>query len=213
MRSRVLPDAEAAFAVASRLHDAVPLIHLEVVSGAVAKTLGYGEQSRVLAGFGGNAQEVAFLIAQASAIIGSGDCDRDRRCAKPLAAYERLRDFAATDAIASARKSRWRRQNLASMPAAMRRGISRACGLAASRKFSPRTSRTRRACGRTVARWREIAHRGRGHLRVLRVDDEVRAGISIFDTPPHAALALMRRLKTAFDPHGIFNPGCFVGGL
>jgi FAD/FMN-containing dehydrogenase len=65
----------------------------------------------------------------------------------------------------------------------------------------------------TVARWREIAHRGRGHLRVTRIGEEFRAGVSIFDEPPPAAFALMRRLKTAFDPRGIFNPGCFVGGL
>jgi len=65
----------------------------------------------------------------------------------------------------------------------------------------------------TLARWREIAHGGRGNLRVLRVNDELREGIGIFDTPPKAAFGLMHRLKNTFDPHGIFNPGCFVGGL
>jgi FAD/FMN-containing dehydrogenase len=35
----------------------------------------------------------------------------------------------------------------------------------------------------------------------------------MFDDPPKPALELMRRLKTTFDPRGIFNPACFVGGL
>jgi FAD/FMN-containing dehydrogenase len=35
----------------------------------------------------------------------------------------------------------------------------------------------------------------------------------MFDDPPPIAFKLMRRLKASFDPMGIFNPGCFVGGL
>jgi glycolate oxidase FAD binding subunit len=203
------PNATDAFAVASRLHDAMPLIHLEVVSGAVAKALGYGEQSRVLAGIAGNAQEVAFLVAQASAIMG-GNCDVIGDV-QALAAYERLRDFEAPEgslcaqiAVAPAHLASCLQQCGAEYRAHAGSGIAQV--------FAPDLSDTQDV-RQTVARWREIAHRGRGHLRVLRVNDEVRDGISIFDTPAQGALALMRRLKTAFDPHGIFNPGCFVGGL
>ena len=65
----------------------------------------------------------------------------------------------------------------------------------------------------TVVRWRQAVHDARGILRVLRVAPDARAQIAIFDEPPAAALRLMRRLKATFDPRGIFNPGCFVGGL
>src|SRR3984957_19057701 len=203
------PDADAAFAVTSRLHDAMPLIHLEVVSGAVAKALGYGEQPRVLAGIAGNAQEVAFLIAQASAIMGAG-CDVIGN-AQALAVYESLRDFEARAGSLCAQ--------IAVAPANLA-GCLQQCGAedrahagsGVAQVFTPDFVDAQ-GVRQTVARWREIAHRGRGHLRVIRVNDEVRDGISIFDTPAQGALALMRRLKTAFDPHGIFNPGCFVGGL
>ncbi|MGC2275738.1 MAG: FAD-linked oxidase C-terminal domain-containing protein, partial [Candidatus Binatus sp.] len=65
----------------------------------------------------------------------------------------------------------------------------------------------------TVARWREAAHSARGNLRVLAAAPPVRDSLEFFDTPNVGALALMRRLKAAFDPGGIFNPGCFVGGI
>ncbi len=64
-----------------------------------------------------------------------------------------------------------------------------------------------------VARWREAAHSARGTLRLLAAAPAIRSSLEFFDTPNDGALALMRRLKAAFDPAGIFNPGCFVGGI
>ena len=64
-----------------------------------------------------------------------------------------------------------------------------------------------------VARWREAAHSARGTLRLLAAAPAIRNSLEFFDTPNDGALALMRRLKAAFDPAGIFNPGCFVGGI
>ena len=66
-----------------------------------------------------------------------------------------------------------------------------------------------------TARWRAIAASAQGHLRVLNVPPELRAELSEnrFDSPGDGALKLMRRLKASFDPAGIFNPGCFVGGI
>lgn len=84
---------------------------------------------------------------------------------------------------------------------------------AVSRKSSLPMHRTRTNLRRTLTRWREIAQTARGNLRVLRVAEDCREGVRFFDEPPRAALALMRRLKSAFDPRDIFNPGCFVGGL
>jgi glycolate oxidase FAD binding subunit len=65
----------------------------------------------------------------------------------------------------------------------------------------------------TVVRWRKAVHEARGILRMLRLPADARAQVAIFDDPPAPALMLMRRLKATFDPRGIFNPGCFVGGL
>jgi FAD/FMN-containing dehydrogenase len=56
-------------------------------------------------------------------------------------------------------------------------------------------------------------HSARGTLRLLAAERAIRDPLEFFDTPNDGALALMRRLKAVFDPAGIFNPGCFVGGI
>lgn len=46
-----------------------------------------------------------------------------------------------------------------------------------------------------------------GHATLLRAPTEVRARVSVFQPqPPHLA-ALTRRIKDAFDPHQVLNPG------
>jgi len=203
------PDTDVAFAAATRLHEAVPLIHLEVVSAAVASVLGFGDQPCVIAGFGGNGQEVAHLNAQVSAILGAG-CEVIAD-GEAIAAYQRLRDFNAPDAALCAQMA-VAPAELASCLRECRAEYRAHAGNGVAQIFvsNPQNAGDVR---QTVARWHEIVHRGRGHLRVTRVNEEFRDGVSIFDDPPPAAFALMRRLKTAFDPRGIFNPGCFVGGL
>jgi len=66
-----------------------------------------------------------------------------------------------------------------------------------------------------VTRWRAVAASARGHLRVLNAPSALRAELheNRFESPNDGALKLMRRLKASFDPAGIFNPGCFVGGI
>jgi len=207
--SAAFRDAETAFAAATRLHDAIPLIHLEVVSEAVASTLGFSGSPHVIAGFGGNAHEVAFLQTQVKEILGpQSDLAVD---AEASAANERLRDFDAHDAPLVAQ--------IAVPPAELApcllqcRAEYRAhagCGVA---QISLASIAGAEDLQWTVTRWREIAHGGRGHLRVLRVADEFHNSVRMFDDPPKPALELMHRLKAAFDPRGMFNPGCFVGGL
>lgn len=53
---------------------------------------------------------------------------------------------------------------------------------------------------------RQLAELG-GHATLIRADDETRAGIDVFQPlePQHAILSA--KLKHAFDPLGIFNPG------
>lgn len=64
-----------------------------------------------------------------------------------------------------------------------------------------------------LSRWRSLARQARGHVRVLSARADLRPHLPIFDQPNPGALALMHRLKSAFDPHNVFNPNCFVGGL
>jgi FAD/FMN-containing dehydrogenase len=131
--------------------------------------------------------------------------------AEASAAYKRLRDFDAPDAPLVAQ--------IAVPPAELAPCLLQChaqyrahagCGVAQIYVDSLTSSEDMQ---RTVTHWREIARGARGHLRVLRVADEFRGSVRMFDDPPKPALELMRRLKTAFDPRGIFNPGCFVGGL
>jgi glycolate oxidase FAD binding subunit len=51
---------------------------------------------------------------------------------------------------------------------------------------------------------RAAAQRAGGHATLFRGGD--RAG-AVFHPPGSALMTLHRRLKEAFDPHGIFNPG------
>jgi glycolate oxidase FAD binding subunit len=57
----------------------------------------------------------------------------------------------------------------------------------------------------------ELAARG-GFLVVERARAEVKAGLDVWGDPGDG-LALMRRVKAAFDPRGIFAPGRYVGGI
>ena len=47
---------------------------------------------------------------------------------------------------------------------------------------------------------------------VERCPPELKHGLDVWGPPP-PGLEIMRRLKLALDPHGILNPGRFVGGL
>jgi glycolate oxidase FAD binding subunit len=52
-----------------------------------------------------------------------------------------------------------------------------------------------------------------GHATLLKAPAELRAVVDVFQPPePHVA-ALTRRLKQAFDPNGILNPGRMYPGM
>jgi glycolate oxidase FAD binding subunit len=59
---------------------------------------------------------------------------------------------------------------------------------------------------------REAARAGEGSAVLAAAPAFVRDGRDVFGEPP-VSLALMRRLKAQFDPKGVLNPGCFVGGI
>jgi len=207
--------AADAFEAALKLYDALPLVHVEILSPALAARLGHADAFLMLAGVAGSASELDYQRKHfgkhfgdqsgglADAVFTDG--------AHAVETYEQLRDleFAPAGVVAQ----------LATAPAELYR-----CVEATGAEF-----RAHAACGvaqiflggepdpvkarETVARWRVAAHAAHGHLRLLTAAPALRPHLDFFDQPPAGALKLMRRLKAAFDPAGVFNPGCFVGGL
>jgi glycolate oxidase FAD binding subunit len=53
----------------------------------------------------------------------------------------------------------------------------------------------------------------RGHATLIRADQATRAGIDVFQPLPPGLMGLTRRLKAAFDPAGILNPGRMYPGI
>jgi glycolate oxidase FAD binding subunit len=60
---------------------------------------------------------------------------------------------------------------------------------------------------------RGIARACGGHATLMRAPEPVRAATEVFDPPAPALLELTRKLKEAFDPTGILNPGRMHAGL
>ncbi len=52
-----------------------------------------------------------------------------------------------------------------------------------------------------------------GHATLVRAGSEVRAAVPPFHPQPAALAALSARVKAAFDPDGLFNPGRMVEGI
>jgi glycolate oxidase FAD binding subunit len=63
----------------------------------------------------------------------------------------------------------------------------------------------------TVTRWR--AQLDGGSVVVAAMPFDARAQLDAWGEPPASALAIMRRLKTQFDPKGLCNAGRFIGGI
>ena len=54
---------------------------------------------------------------------------------------------------------------------------------------------------------REAVARVGGHATLVRAPDHVRVAVEVFEPQPAPVMDLQRRLKAAFDPEGILNPG------
>jgi len=221
---------ESAFAAALRLHDALPLTHLEVLSPGYSKLFGYPLDYLLLAGFGGNRDELKYQRAKIAGMLdGTTEILEDTRAAE---AYQRLRDLAPPAGALAAQ--------LAVLPAALARclaasqrsmlvldGTSRAdetepsehplefrahvgAGVA---EISVNRVLSRPDASRLIAQCRAAAREAGGHLRLTAIAQSLRNDVPAFDSPGEGAMKLMRRLKASFDPAGVFNPGCFVGGI
>jgi glycolate oxidase FAD binding subunit len=201
--------ANDAFAAAYTLNNALPLSNLDIVSPALATRFASPGQFLLLAGFSGNPLEIGYqaerirdLLAARGELL-EGDIAREN--------YEFLRDPDFYSAPLSAQ--------IAVPPARLARVLD-ACGAEFRAHAGSGVAQLiladevpAEAAAGTIARWMEAAHSARGHLRLLSAAPAIRDSLEFFDTPNDGALALMRRLKSAFDPAGIFNPGCFVGGI
>lgn len=204
-----------AFDSAAKLLDALPLAHLEVLSPRPGALFGADGEFMLLAGFSGNQPEIGYQRTRIAEILArEANLKRVEILADGCAieAYERLRDFEFPCGNLTAQ--------LAVLPAELARGLAECdaefCAHAGSGVAQVSIETAGAEAARTaLTRWRAIAASAQGHLRVLNVPSELRGDLleNRFDSPGEGALKLMRRLKASFDPAGIFNPGCFVGGI
>ena len=61
-------------------------------------------------------------------------------------------------------------------------------------------------------RWRTLAANGAGQVIIERCPSVWKKELSVWDTP-RGDFAVMKAVKNNLDPHGVFNPGRFVGGI
>jgi glycolate oxidase FAD binding subunit len=199
-----------AFASARILNDALPLSNLEILSPTLAAQFD-STRFLVFAGFSGSPLEIGYQAERIHDLIGAhGEILNDDAARKT---YELLRDIDFHSGLLSAQLA---------VPSAFLVRALDGCGNEIAFRAHAGSGvaqivltdePTTESAVKMVARWREIAHSARGHLRLLAAAPAIRDSLQFFDTPNDGALKLMRRLKAAFDPAGIFNPGCFVGGI
>jgi glycolate oxidase FAD binding subunit len=194
-----------AFAAASKLHDQLSLIHLEVLSRSVGAAICHEDRFIVMAGFAGIHSELKHQRDRIASILGPSTEIVEGDAAREI--YRELRDLQFSENSIVAR--------MALLPAELARCVaeSRAEYVAHVGSGIAELWAHGGDSREIVARWREIAHSARGHLRVVSAPVAMRSQIEFFDQPNPGAFKLMQRLKTTFDPAGIFNPDCFVGAL
>lgn len=203
--------AADAFGRAREINDALPLLHLEVLSPAVAAGLERPGAFLLLAAFAGSASELEYQREQLGEKLGAPSAVEFVDGPRALELYQRVRDFEFVSASLAARMATAPAELGGSIEALGVEFIAHAgCGIA---QIFTRVELDSMGARETVGRWRGAARAARGHLRLLAAAPTIRAHVDFFDQPSAGELKLMRRLKSAFDPAGIFNPGCFVGGL
>ncbi|MHA1522856.1 MAG: glycolate oxidase subunit GlcE [Alphaproteobacteria bacterium] len=60
---------------------------------------------------------------------------------------------------------------------------------------------------------RALLARAGGHATLYHAPSELRSAVNVFQPQPEALAALTRRMKLAFDPHAILNPGRMYAGV
>jgi glycolate oxidase FAD binding subunit len=201
--------ATDAFAAGRILNDAIPLSHLEILSPVLAAELEPAGKFLLVAGFSGSSLEIGYQAEKIRELWGKHGEILDDDDA--LRIYQLLRDIDFHSRPLSAQ--------IAVAPARLAPALD-ACGCEFRAHAGSGVAQiflvdegSAQSSRDAVARWREAAHSARGNLRVIAATPAIAEELKFFDTPNDGALTLMRRLKAAFDPAGIFNPGCFVGGI
>lgn len=202
-------DLTQAFAAAQALSDAAPFAHLEITSPQVSAALGLAPQYFILEGLSGTRAEVDYLRDTTARNVAAGV--EFLAGSDAIAKYCALRDFDFGSAALAAQ--------IAVPPAELARVLGicgaefRAHAGSGIAQLTMRDPLSAEVASATVLRWRELAHNARGYLRVSHAAAEICDALEFFDSPNEGALKLMRAMKAACDPSGIFNPGCFVGGI
>ncbi len=191
-----------AFAAGFQLHDALPLLHLEIVSPGAALPLAREANYLLAAGVCGNHKDVDYqmeMIHQAlpaALELTGGDAHKF---------YRALRDLELPQSAVKLQVSALPRE----LPSCLEKlnGAFRAHAGAGVAQVALNGD------GAAIAELRRAAAQARGNVRVLALDPSLRGAVACFDQPAESVMKLARGLKTAFDPAGIFNPGCFIGGI
>jgi len=191
-----------AFEAGFRLLDTLPLLHLELLSSGARTPMMRGASYLLAAGVGGNRKDVDYQIDEihrsipAMIELTGGDAQKF---------YRAVRDAELPDAAVTMQLSVLPRE----LPSCLgepnlhfRAHVGSGVAQVAFDGGAPMAAQLRRA-----------AAQARGHARVLALDPALRGSVAFFDEPASGAMKLMRSLKAAFDPAGIFNPGGFVGGI
>lgn len=191
-----------AFEAGFQLHDALPLLHLEILSPGLRTPMARDGRYLLAAGMGGNRKDVDYQIDQIRRTL-AGIAVAEGEEAQRF--YSAVRDVELPAAAI--------RMQLSVMPREMPSCLN---GLAVQFRAHAGSGVAQVAFeggAEAAAQLRRAAAQARGHARVLALDPALRGAIAFFDQPAAGVMKLMARLKAAFDPAGIFNPGCFVGGL
>ncbi len=181
------------------------------VGGPGALPEGPGDGAAVVVGLAGIAEEVAHARARTLELAKARGLHAIT-VADGAALRARLADFALEPAEAVLRAAMLPTEVGAFIARASRSGAALRClGHAASGVVRVAVPEARAVAGLVAALRPGLEARG-GSLVVERATPEVKAQVDVWGDPGEG-VALMRGIKAAFDPGGLFAPGRFVAGI